>query len=485
VKAAFLVVVLAASLAASGCGGSSSSVSPGAEFAPASAAAYVAIDTDPDSSQWQNADGLSRRFPGRHKAVSGLQESVRSDSGLDFEKDVRPALGPELDLVWLDLDNDGEDVVGLMQPADVAAFERAVEKGNASDPGSKLLYERVDGWEVMSDKRATIDAFKRAHAAGGPVLADDDSFRQAMGEYSSDAILKAYLSGARVMEKVRATVPADQQKTVRQLGELDWLATALQTSDDGVRLDATARGKPGKLLRSSSGGGGAGFELALPKALPADVLAYLGFHGAAGAFDGIARNPALAGAQFDTVRSIVRKVGRLFEGENALYVRPGKGRLPEITLVSEPRPGTDGVATLDRILADAGLGGHTEATQIAGADARRVAVGDGGPTLVYANVGDKLVVTDLDAGVAGVAQPGSKLQDAASFRDAVNGAGLPKNVASFFYVDVRGGLGLAEKLAGAPIPAAVKRNLGPLRSAVEYAASRPSEVQVTLFVRVR
>jgi hypothetical protein len=30
----------------------------------------------------------------------------------------------------------------------------------------------------------------------------------------------------------------------------------------------------------------------------------------------------------------------------------------------------------------------------------------------------------------------------------------------------------------------VKRDLGPLRSAVAYAASRPSEVQVTLFLRV-
>src|SRR5262249_39561634 len=130
-------------------------------------------------------------------------------------------------------------------------------------------------------------------------------------------------------------------------------------------------------------------------------------------------------------------------------------------------------------------GKRVAATQIAGADARRVALGDGGPTLVYANVGDKLVVTDLDAGVASVARPGSKLRDAATFRGAGNGAGLAENAAGVFYVHVRGGLGLAERLAGAPIPAAVKRNLGPLRSAVEYAASRPSEVQVTLFVRIR
>ena len=45
---------------------------------------------------------------------------------------------------------------------------------------------------------------------------------------------------------------------------------------------------------------------------------------------------------------------------------------------------------------------------------------------------------------------------------------------SFFYVDIRGGLGLVEQLSGAPIPAAIKKNVKPLRSAVEYAASRPA-----------
>jgi hypothetical protein len=57
-------------------------------------------------------------------------------------------------------------------------------------------------------------------------------------------------------------------------------------------------------------------------------------------------------------------------------------------------------------------------------------------------------------------------------------------VQELFYVDVRGGVDLAQRLSNAPIPASIKRNLGPLKSAVEYAAGRPSEVQLTLFVRI-
>ena len=39
-------------------------------------------------------------------------------------------------------------------------------------------------------------------------------------------------------------------------------------------------------------------------------------------------------------------------------------------------------------------------------------------------------------------------------------------------------------LSSAPIPHAVERNLGPLKSAVEYVSGRPSELQLTLFVRI-
>jgi hypothetical protein len=482
VRPALLLVLLALAAATAGCGGRSHTDSAGASFVPASVAAYVAIDTDPSSSQWRNADELSHRFPVRSNAVASLERGVRKSAGLDYETDVEPALGPEPDVVWLDLKDNGADAVGLMQPRDVAAFERAIAKGNSKDPAGRLVVERVAGWEVLADTRAKIRAFERALAAGGPVLTDDRSYRQAMHEYSSDAIVKAYVNGARVMDEVRAAVPPRDRSYLRRLGSLDWLASALSTRPDGVRLDLTVRGRAGKLLRSTGGGTG-GFHLSLPKELPAGVPAYVGFHGASGAFSGLTSSPVLAGPQLRSVRSTLRRLDTLLAGENALYVRRGGGRVPEVTLVAQPAKGTDGMQTLDRILADAKLAPRIQGTVVDGVVARRLALGNG-PTLVYGNVGDKLVVSDLPAGIAGVARPGSSLDGATPFRDAVDASGVPANVQSFLYVDVRGGLGLVERLANAPIPASVKRNLGPLRSAVEYAASRPSEVQVTLFVRI-
>jgi hypothetical protein len=396
---------------------------------------------------------------------------------------VKPALGPELDFVWLDFENDGENVVALMQPDDVDAFHRAVDQGNKRDPGDPLLYEEVDGWQVMGSDRKSIEAFKAAVDLNGPVLADDESFTQAMDDYPSETLVRAYLSGKPVMDELRTSLSEDEAKLVDDVGNLDWISAALRSSSEGIRFDTTVRGTPGKLLRSSTGDAAPNFELSLPKQLPADVLAYVGFHGAPGSFSGLEDNPILKSPELKPVRTAVGKIGTLLEGEDALYVRPADGDFPEITLVTTPRAGTDGAAQLDGILKDAELDQQVKRAAIQGTDARRIKLGDSGLEIDYAMVGDKLVVTNVPSGIGAVAHPSDSGEES-SLRDAIDASELPDEIQSFFYVDIRGGLGLVEQLSGAPIPDAVKKNVKPLRSAVEYAASRPSEIQLTFFVRI-
>jgi hypothetical protein len=447
-------------------------------------AAYISINSDAGSSQWQTVDDLAGRFPDKQKGVDELERSLRDDLGLDFDKDVKPALGPEVDIVWLGLEGGGDDVVALMQPGDASAFERAVAKGNAKDPSSKLLYERLDGWEVMSDRQRTIDRFKAMVTSNGPVLSDDPSFAQAMGEYSGDALVKAYVSGQAVMDELRSVIPADATDFVDKLGTLDWIAASVRASAEGIRLDTTVRGQPGSLLRTNSTAStGSSFEPSLANVIPGDALAYFAFHGAQGMFSSVESNPALASPSFAPVRDILGKVGELVAGEDALYVRPGAGRVPEVTLVTEPSPGTDGAATLDRILRDTKLRLRIERAQVAGVDARTIPLG-GGYGVHYANIGRNLVVSDLAAGIAGFANGGSGLAQSGRYSDALAAAGAPGRVEELLYVDVRGGVDLARRLSSAPIPSAIKRNLGPLNSVVEYATGRPSELQLTLFVRI-
>jgi len=472
-----LLLLAAACLLAAGCGSASSQGDGAASIVPASVVGYVAIDSNPNSSEWQLADDLAGRFPAKQNAVASLEGGFRSATGLDFQHDVEPALGPEIDVVWLDLDNGGRDVVALTQPADRAAFERVVKAANGD-----LATDSVDGWEVMSARPETIDAFKKLVAAGGATLDDDPGFEQAMGAFPPDALVRAWLDGASATARLRASVPAGEADLFDKLGTLDWLAASLSTSAEGVRLDVSVRGEPGSLIRSSAGGTG-GFHPSLAARLPSNAFAYLAFHGTKAMFSGIESNPALAGPRLASVRSLLADVGALLAGENALYVRPGSGHLPEVTLLAAPSSGTDGAATLDRILHDLKLDDRLQRGIVSGADARAVPLG-GSVRLHYANVGGKLVVTDLPAGIAGVEHPVSSLAGSDPYRDAVRASGMPDKVQSFLYVNVRGGLGVVQRLSGARIPGSVERDIAPLKSALMYAATRPSEVQLTFFVRI-
>jgi len=62
----------------------------------------VAIDSDTGSSQWQTIDGLASRFPDKQRAVDSIKQQL-AKKGLDWERDLKSALGPEVDVVMLDL----------------------------------------------------------------------------------------------------------------------------------------------------------------------------------------------------------------------------------------------------------------------------------------------------------------------------------------------------------------------------------------------
>ena len=271
-------------LTAAGCGGRAGAGSEGAAtIVPASAPAYVAVDTDLESDQWSAVDELASKFPGKQKAIESLERQLL-DAGLDYAVDVEPALGPELDVVWLDFDNDGENVVALLQPDDEAAFERLVAKANAKDPDDQLVSGKVGDWQALAEKQSIIDRFRTATQAGGPVLADDPSFRSAMDSVSDPSLAKLYVSGTKVMNAIREYAGTDADDVVAQLGTLDWIAAAARATDSGLRFDAVVRGTPGKAL---DGSGASLFTATLPERVPAGAVLYYTFHGSKGLLGGI------------------------------------------------------------------------------------------------------------------------------------------------------------------------------------------------------
>src|SRR5918995_5035975 len=161
-------------LAVIGCGGSDETSATGGDsaagIAPASAAAYVAVDSDLDSDQWQQAQELLDRFPGKDRLLAELREEL-GEEDIDWERDIDPALGPETAIVVLDGEN---DVVGLTKPDDRAKLDALLRRLN-EDGDSDYVLREIDGWTAIADTAEVLDAFERG--ADAATLADDDRFQ--------------------------------------------------------------------------------------------------------------------------------------------------------------------------------------------------------------------------------------------------------------------------------------------------------------------
>jgi Protein of unknown function (DUF3352) len=472
-------VLAAVALAAAGCGGTTAQIGSGAtSIVPASAPAFIAIDSNPSSSQWQTINRLASKFPDKQKAVDSIKQDMSKD-GVDWEKDVKPALGDEFDAVWLDFENDGENVVLLTQPKDPAKFKALIEKANAAakSPDDKVFYDTFKGWAVAAPTKAVIDRFEKASTTATSTLADDKSFTQSMDRLGDDAAVRAYVNGKFLMQLARRYGGSQLKPYIDKVGTLDWVAARLGATSEGIGFDTIVHGTPGPLFKQSAKA--SAFSPKLLGSVPADALVYMSFHGSKGMFNGLQQNPALNTPQFRQFAQPLKQIGRILEGENAIYARPGTN-IPEVTLVSTPS--SLGTPILDRMVQQY-AGTAPQARTIDGVRVHGIA--SNGVGLYYADVDGKFVVTDQPQGIRAAKHSGKSLSDNSEFKQAKDASGLPDKTWSTLYVNIHASVPYGERLAQQHIPAEVARNIKPLRSAVEYAASHTHELQISFFLRIK
>ncbi len=472
-------VLAATAVLAAGCGGTTAKTGAGASsIAPASAPAFIAIDSNAESSQWQTIDDLASKFPDKQKGVDSIEHDL-SDNGVDWAKDVEPALGDEFDFVWLDFDHNGRDVVGLTQPRSRAKFDALVAKANkaATKPADKVVADTFKGWTVIAPAKKTIDRFEQQSATATTMLADDKSFTDSMSRLGTNSVVRAYVDGRFLMQLARERGGARIQPYIDKLGKLDWIAARLGATSEGIGLDTIVHGTPGSLFKGSSHSGA--FSAKLLGTVPADALVYLSFHGAKGMFNGLQQNPALNTPQFRQFAGPLAQLGRILEGENAIYVRPGAS-LPEVTLVSTP--GTAGTPIVDRMVKKFS-GTSPQVRAVGGTPVHAMA--SNGMGLYYADVNGKFVASDQPQGIPAAAGSRKSLSDSSEFQQAKSASGMPDKTWSALYVNIHSGVPYVEKLAHQHIAAEIARNIEPLRSAVEYAASHTHELQISFFLRIK
>ncbi|MCL4291145.1 MAG: DUF3352 domain-containing protein [Thermoleophilia bacterium] len=468
-------VLVAAACGGGGAGGGAAG-GEGAALVPADVAAFVSVDTDFDSEQWAAVEALMARFPSGGEAIQSLVGSLTRE-GLDLETDIKPAFGPETSIAILELDQeqlnggDNAPIVMLTKPTDAAKFQKLLEDGE----DEAVTREVGDGWYMVADNDAIIDSV--IADAGQASLADDPRYEEALADLPSESVATLYLNGQKLMASLEGEVDA----AVNPLfdlgaGSLVSVAVALTAEAQGLSVDGVVRteGAPEPTT----------YTAVLPGIVPADALLYASFSDFRTAVEKVLEIAAKQDPEFDSKLgqaqlglgiSIEDDLLPLFEGEHGLYVRSGLP-IPEITLLLSPAEPQRGLATLDKLVANvaalAGLSGEdvpftVTGTTIAGVPVKQLEIEGQEFSLLYALVGDTIVLTTQASGIADLVAGAGTLADDPLYEEATGAAALDDKTTGFLYVNMRDGLALLEQLgelAGAS--AAELEELRPLQYVV-------------------
>ncbi len=462
-----LLVVLV--LAVSGCGAKNEASSNGAaEIVSASAPAYVSIDSDLSSDQWQQVDELLGKFPGAELLIAGARASFESDSGLDYDQDVKPALGDEIDLVWLDYANEGMNVVGVTKPDDAEALRRLIEEGSKTGSGQLVFEEREDGWFVLSDTQQKLDRFRK-QAESEEKLSDDELFKDALAELPDEALALFYARGKGLLEAAR-TVPGMAMPPLTAGQQPEFLSAALTAEGTGLRLVGASRVEDDPKVQIES------FESKLLGDVPADAVAFLTARGG----DELERQLEQDETHRKSLQELERMLGIRLESllsivshEVGLYVRPGSP-IPEVTLLVDAPDEQEVLGRVNTALAaltkDVPAQPCEAPTEEAGVAVKCIDLGDF--QLRTAAFDDKVVLTTGPSAISELRGDGPWLTDDDDFKSARDAAGLPAESTGFMWIDLEDGIPLILGLAdatGASIPAEIRANIEPLGAFLAWA----------------
>jgi hypothetical protein len=456
-------------LVAAGCGGSTQSKagggigSSGAELVTPGALAYVSIDSDLTSSRWQQLDKLLQKFPIRDQLLTKLKNAL-AEKDVNYERDVRPALGSELDVAAV-AGASGEEpsYVAFTKPDSILKAKELVSK---LAEGSSTATREVDGWLVVAEKETMIDAVLKG---SGSSLADDAAFKDGFGSLPEDAVAKAYANGPQLTKLVSSLSGATTAAFDPTQPKLDWLAASLVPEDNGLKVAID--------VKSPDAGDVTGdpYSSKLISGVPADAIAFLSFHGsgATSQLNRLKQNPMFSYALAEIERELgmsLDSVYALFGHDVAFYVRRGAG-LPEFSLVLE-EPDTDqALTTLDRLgvriakVANAQLG--TE--QQGGLEVKTLNFGP--VTVRWAGFDGRVLITTSPTGIDDYRSGGDKLADDSTYKDALSAAGAPDQTLGLIYLNLGDAVELIKSyagLSGEKLPPDVLENLKPLHSFVAY-----------------
>lgn len=458
---------------------------------PDDALAYVHLDVDSDTSQFEQASALAAHLPLLTQLAVAEVSSV-AGTRIDFDSDIQPWSGGEVALAVLP---------GTGHLERVLMFEADDEDG-ARDFATSLLGATTSTTDVAGTK-VSVGSGKLSSAVfdGFLLVGDDDALREivdppadsktladadpaALERLPEERLAYAYLSadGARAL---LGSGPLSSLDTFVDSAASAGTAVALSVDGDFATVSVRSNLDPERAKAAP------GFFAALPRFQPsltanvgADSLAYLGLGDPGKSIDALrgeaaADAPALLAA-FDGFQESLRREGGisveddllpLLGDEAAVSVEPVTesggspspgvlvaSRTPYVSLIAngvDEAAAAPALARLQQPLidalhpADTGQVPAFESSEIAGVDAQSLFVSPQ-IDLTYSTFDDRLVVATDKLGIEQARAAGGGLAASPGFQSLDEP--LPDDVSLFAYLNLRGLLGLGEQVGLAEDP---------------------------------
>jgi hypothetical protein len=253
-------------LAAAGCGSSSSNsgkspLDNALGYLPKNGPLVISIDTNTNDSQWKSLTTNVKKFPFSSQVASSLKRSLVSQSGLDYDKDIKPLLGNELVVgaptVQSTIGSNDEFVVAI-QVKDKGKLSDALSRSkdltkDGSSGGATLYKSSSGGGETVQDGNVLLAASSKQQAVAALEQRDrddrltEDTFNSGLSGVPSDALARLFVNAQALINGSPGTATAQKVKWVAALRTGGF---ALSSQNDGLAIDFNIKTDPSQLSDS-------------------------------------------------------------------------------------------------------------------------------------------------------------------------------------------------------------------------------------------
>jgi hypothetical protein len=462
-----------------------------AAVVPADALAYIHVSTDSRRPAVRDARALGPRFPTypliAARVISRLTALVGGGAPVDFKRDIRPWLGREVALAFLNSAGStagSELVLDVSRRAGARAF---LARAGAVPAGS---YRGTQLYRYRSGARLAFVKHYLVLGQSASVRDGVDASRGIVGSLATSAVYRSAAAGEPADRVIDAYVSSDGVKRLlTPQGGLFAAAGALigQPALTGATLSLSASGSAIRLRVHSAfarTSAVSAFSPSLDQLLPAGTILDFDLNAvartaprvlAATASIGIAGNvgPLLTrlGGALHAEGVDLGRLESLFSGETSVAVDP-RGALIVLTRVKDEQATSTQLANLEVPLSQlfpapaSGSGQVPQFTdrRVDGITAHQLSLGTG-LRINYAVFHGLLAISTSLAAIGAVSDHSRALTSEPAYRAALGGA--PSQVTSLVFLDFSQLLDLGERtglLRGARF-AALRPDIGQIRAA--------------------